>query len=378
MIERFAEALERCLQNVPRSSVDRLDRGVRLANGMVADLTAVVKVLGRSRTIIVEAKSSGQPLRVREAVDQLKRMITGSGLSDAYPVFAAPYISEASAGICREYEVGYLDLAGNCRLAFDNAYVERVSPENKYKEQRGQATLFKPKSSRIIRLMLGGSRMWQVQQLAAEAEVSIGLVSRVKQELQAREWLVSTKDGIKLSDPEQSPAAGLQTYSYKKNDVGEYYTMASSGDSETAIARWCEQNGVRYALTGFSGARLSSPRVRYNRSTIYVASKMDALANDTGLKRGGDGRQCASPEAIRRGCLPGVEGPLRYSSLCRRCSSTWTFSRCPGVVRRRLKKCWRGSSDRCGKEHFRLPAGRGGGRQVRSRGVSARPRGVPR
>jgi hypothetical protein len=284
VIERFTEALERCLQNVPRSAVVSIDREVELANGMRADLVMGLKVLGRTRTLVVEAKSSGQPLRTREAVDQLKRMITGSGLSDAYPVVVAPYISEASAGICREKDVGYLDLAGNCRFAFDNVYVERVSPENKYKEQRGQASLFTPKSSRIIRLMLGGSRGWQVQQLAADAEVSIGLVSKVKQELQEREWLVPTKEGIKLSDPEQVLKAWAQTYSYKRNDVGEYYTTASGGDLEAAIARWCEENGARYALTGFSGARLSSPRVRYNRSTIYVESKMEDLASGTDLK----------------------------------------------------------------------------------------------
>ena len=284
VIERVQEALESCLQNVPRSSVFSVDREVRLANGTVADLLVAITVLGRNRTLIVEVKSSGQPLRTREAINQLKLMLAGSGLSDAYPVLIAPYISEASAGICREQEVGYLDLAGNCRLAFDNVYVERVAPENTYKEQRGQASLFSPKSSRVIRLMLGGSRLWQVQQLAAETQVSIGLVSKVKQGLQEREWLVSSRDGIKLSDPESVLKAWAGTYSYKNSDAAEYYSMASSADGEAVIATWCEQKGVRYALTGFSGARLSSPRVRYNRATIYVASRMDALANDTGLK----------------------------------------------------------------------------------------------
>lgn len=284
VIERFPGALESCLRNVPRSSVLSVDREVRLANEMIADLLVAIKVLGRSRTLVVEAKSSGQPLRTREAVDQLKRMMAGADLRDAYPAIAAPYISEASAGICREYDVGYLDLAGNCRFAFDSVYVERVSPENKYREQRGRASLFAPKSSRIIRLMLGGTRAWQVQQLAAEADVSIGLVSKIKQELEEREWLRSTEDGIRLSDPEGVLKAWAQAYTYKKNDVREYYTIVGASDSETAIARWCEENNARYALTGFSGARLSSPRVRYNRLIIYVESKIESLAKGTDLK----------------------------------------------------------------------------------------------
>jgi hypothetical protein len=284
VIERLPGALESCFQNVPRSSIVSIERGVRLANDMMADLVVAIKALGRSRTLIVEVKSSGQPLRTREAVNQLKRMTVGSGLGDAYPVFAAPYISDASAHICREQEVGYLDLAGNCRFAFDNVYIERVAPDNKYKEQRGHASLFTPKSSRIIRLMLGGSGAWQVQQLAAVARVSIGLVSKVKQELQEREWLVSTEEGIKLSDPEQVLKAWAQAYSYKKSDVREYYTMAGGGDSEAAAAHWCEENGARYALTGFSAARLSSPRVRYTRSSVYVESRIEDLARGTDLK----------------------------------------------------------------------------------------------
>ncbi len=284
LIEMFPEALEKCLENVPRSAIGRVDREVRLTNGMMADLVVELEVMGRRQKMLVEAKSSGQPRRTREAIDQLKRMLSDSQVSEAYPVFTAPYVSEASARICRDYETGYLDLVGNCRLAFGNAYVERVSPENTYKERRSRASLFSPKSSRVIRLMLGGPQSWQVQQLAMDAEVSLGLVSKVKKELEEREWILSTEDGIKLSDPEQVLMEWARTYSYRKNNVGEYYTMAGSEESETAIAQWCDENRVRYALTGFSGARMSSPRVRYNRSTVYVESDVESVAAGTELK----------------------------------------------------------------------------------------------
>ncbi|MBE0418175.1 MAG: hypothetical protein IBX63_10460 [Coriobacteriia bacterium] len=278
VIERFPEALERCLDNVPRSTISRVEREVRLTNGMTADLVVDLKVLGRGQTMLVEAKSSGQPRRTREAIDQLRRMRSDSRVSDAYPVFFAPYVSEASARICREDETGYLDLVGNCRLAFGDSYVERVSPENTFKEQRSRVSVFSPKSSRVIRLMLSESRAWQVQQLASAAEVSLGLVSKVKKELEEREWLLSTEDGIKLADPERVLMEWAKVYSYKKNSVGEYYTMAGTEEAELAIASWCDENQVRYALTGFSGARMSSPRVRYNRSTVYVESKLETVA----------------------------------------------------------------------------------------------------
>lgn len=282
--ERFPEALARCLDNVPRSTIDQVEREVDLANGMTADLVVDLKVLGRPQKMVVEARSSGQPRRAREAIDQLRRMRSDSRVSEAYPVFFAPYISEASSRICREDGIGYLDLAGNCRLAFGGAYVERVSPENTYKERRSRASLFSPKSSRVIRLMLSESRPWQVQQLASAAEVSLGLVSKIKKELEEREWLLSTEDGIKLTDPEQVLMEWSQEYSYKKNTVGEYYTMAGTEEAELAIVDWCAENQVRYALTGFSGARMSAPRVRYSRSTVYVESKLETVAAGVKLK----------------------------------------------------------------------------------------------
>ena len=284
VIERFPEALERCLDNVPRSTINRVEREVLLTNGMTTDLVVDLTVLGRSQKMLVEVRSSGQPRRAREALDELRRMRSDPRVSDAYPVFFAPYVSEASASICRAGETGYLDLVGNCRLAFGNAYVERVSPENTYKERRSRASLFSPKSSRVIRLMLSESRPWQVQQLASAAEVSLGLVSKVKKELEEREWILSTEDGIKLTEPEQVLLEWAKVYSYKKNIVAEYYTMVGTEEAELAIGKWCDENQVLYALTGFSGARMSSPRVRYNRSTVYVESKLETVAAGVELK----------------------------------------------------------------------------------------------
>ncbi len=284
LISRFTDALERCVAGAPRSEIGRVERDVRLANGMTADLIVDVTILGRREKLLVEAKSSGQPRRTREAIDELRRMLSDSQVSAAYPCVTAPYISEASARICREAGTGYLDLVGNCRLEFRDAYLEKVSPENTYKERRSRASLFSPKSSRIIRLMLGESRPWKVQQLASAADVSLGLVSKVKKELEEREWIRTTDDGVLLADPERVLMEWAQAYSYRDNAVGEYYTMASADNAESAVADWCAREQVRYALTGFSGARMSSPRVRYSRSTVYVESRLEAAAVGAELK----------------------------------------------------------------------------------------------
>ncbi|MDP2181435.1 MAG: type IV toxin-antitoxin system AbiEi family antitoxin [Actinomycetota bacterium] len=285
LIEQLPEALRACLENVPRTSIEATQREQLLTNGMRADLIVSLSILGRKRTMVIEAKGSGQPKRAREAADQLKRFLLDDRLKGAYPVFAAPYVSEASAAICQESQIGFFDLAGNCRFALDDIYVEKTSADNPLKEKRNEASLFTPKSSRILRVLLNEpQRDWQVQQLSKAAEVSIGLASKIKRQLEDREWIVVGQSGIRLTQPEAMLQAWATVYSYKQNQVREYYTLDDLSDAETTIADWCRESEVEYALTGFSGARLSSPRVRYNRASVYVRSRMDSLTENTGLK----------------------------------------------------------------------------------------------
>ena len=105
-------------------------------------------------------------------------------MKDAYGVVVAPYISNDTARLCRENGVGYIDLAGNCFLGFDQIYVELKNFPNLTVEKRQLRSLFTPKSSRILRVMLANPRRsWMVKDLAKEAKVSIGLVFKVKERL---------------------------------------------------------------------------------------------------------------------------------------------------------------------------------------------------
>ena len=285
LLESLPSALESCLRNVPGSSIKSVKREVGYPNGMIADLVVSLRILGQARTLVVEAKATGQPKRAREAVDQLSRLMLTQTARNAYPVFAAPFISDVAAAICRESNVSFFDLAGNCWLSLEDVYIERVSPQNPYKEKRDSVALFSPKSSRVLRTLLNEpKRKWQVQQLSKTADVSIGLVSRIKRALEEREWVATGSEGIELVEPEAMLLAWADAYSYKQNGVSEFYSLESVADAEVAAAEWCRESGVLYALTGFSGARLSSPRVRYNRASIYVSSRVDSLALNTQLK----------------------------------------------------------------------------------------------
>jgi len=279
-------ALKKCLGSVPEARVESARYDVPVSQDLTIDMVVRVCLRGERRTLIAEVKASGQPRRAREAIWQLRRILAHARYAAAYALFIAPSVSESTVRMCLEAGVGYLDLAGNCLINLPDLFIERSGADSGYKERGGTASLFSPKSSRVLRVLLSDAhRTWQVQQLAGTAHVSLGLASKVKQGLLDREWIAATATGVRMSRPEELLNAWAESYAYEKSTAVALYSLEGPAETESAIAAYCAERGIDYALTGFSGARLTAPRVRYTRATVYVAGEVDALAASVGLKR---------------------------------------------------------------------------------------------
>lgn len=100
--------------------------------------------------------------------------------SAGVPLICTPYISPRVAEMCREQNVGYLDSVGNCRIAAPGLFVHIEGRPNRSTVSKA-VDPFSKKSSRVVRTLLTDpGKGWQVQQLAQQADVSLGLVSKVK------------------------------------------------------------------------------------------------------------------------------------------------------------------------------------------------------
>ena len=227
--------------------------------------------------LVVEAKGNGQPRWARAAADALDRRLREREECDnTYGVFVAPYVSEVGAEVLRERGFGYLDLAGNGRLAFDGVYVERKGKPNRFSERSELRTLFSPKASRVLRvLLMRPHEPWRMAALAEEADVSLGLVAKVKPLLLDREWAADTSEGIVLTDPESALDAWAGVFRRQRSEVRDYYGFGSVRELEERIAASAEALGARYVLAEFSGAERLAPHVRYSRAAAYVEA--DAL-----------------------------------------------------------------------------------------------------
>lgn len=301
-LEQVEDAVRACLAEVPFLRIEGAVKDRSTPQGQ-RDLVIKVRSAGGTRQLVVESKASGEPRLAREAIATMRRYSKGQPKS--YPVLAAPYISPRTADLCREEEVGYVDLSGNCRLCFDEVYIERQGQTNKFAQKRDLRKLYSPKASRVLRVLLNAPRKpWAVSALAREAEVSIGLAWKVKELLADREWIDDDSKMVLLSHPDKlttirrrvSPRRVLltrpedlladwaRTYSYRQNKAHDYYSMKKPAQLEPALAEACARRKVRYALTGFSAAERMAPMVRYQRVFAYVVDGVEALAQELGLK----------------------------------------------------------------------------------------------
>jgi len=321
--EQARETLLECFREVPFLDIENLaDSGSK--NGK-ADFKLQVKTPSGKSMLLVEVKSIGQPRIVRDAVNQLSRF--KGEFPNAYGIVMAPYITDQAAEICLKDGFGYADLAGNCRISFDQVFISKEGKENRFSRKRDLRSLYSPKAERVLRQLFSAPiRSWKMQLLAREAGVSLGQVANVKRLLLEKEWIESGGDGFRLTAPDKLLTEWSENYDFDRNTVREYYSLLSAANLESKLADYCKQKNLRYALAGFSSAARFAPMVRYQRAMAYISGNNDEIASRLELKSVASGANVSLVEPYDDGVFNGAEtrdavkvtSPLQtYLDLCR-------------------------------------------------------------
>ncbi len=331
LVRTAMESLTEVLRDVPFLAQSSL-RPERLPRELGADflvsvqMPAPIRSKALHRRLVCDVKWSGQPRIARAACLSLAEFARRD--QRAYPVFIAPYISPAAAEVCAEFKAGYLDFAGNCRLAFDSVFIQKQGFPNPTAATRDLRSLYSPKAERVLRVLLAtGPRMWRTQALADAAQVSLGQVASVKKLLADREWIESGPTGFGLSgyvlgspdgngnghgygfgsgseggggdgsgfgDGTCGPiqvavlpllAEWARAYRPERSSSSEYYSIKPIPEVEAELSEFSRSQRKRIAFTAFSGAARLAPAVRYQRATAYVSDELDAIAARLALKR---------------------------------------------------------------------------------------------
>ena len=176
--------------------------------------------------------------------------------------------------ICRQHNVGCVDLLGNVYLAFDNVYIERVVEEKLERRKRQLKNLFAPVSSRIVRAMLEEpDRAWTLTELAEATDASLGQTHKVSEKLVDEAFArKSRQEGLALTDPAGLLDLWRETYDVKEaNEVHSFHTSQRNPRRLMGeVERAAENLGRCYAFTLHAGASLIAPHVRFNDVHFYV------------------------------------------------------------------------------------------------------------
>lgn len=309
VVDKIRERLEGLLSDIPFLEAGQPITQMYL-EGVRPDLLFEVMAGNRPSKIIVEVKSVGEPRQVRYSIQQLREYLIR--IEDAYGVVAAPYISNDTARLCKGNSVGYIDLAGNCFLNFDKVYIEQKNYPNPTVERRQLRSLFTPRSSRILRAMLANPRRpWQVQELAEEANVSLGLAFKIKERLLDLEYAREENRNILLNRPGELLDKWADNYSFRRNKMYDYFGFEEPKEIERRLAGYCQEREIPYALTLFSGAALVAPFARYTRGFAYVGQGIRELAESLELKEVSSGPNFSILEPYDEGVFYGsrrIEG----------------------------------------------------------------------
>lgn len=245
----------------------------------------------------VDLKSSGHPKQVSQAIFRLKRAAERSrGSRKVYGVFAAPFISPESANLCLEAGIGYLDLSGNCHLAFGTIHIHVEGKPNQHKPKREQGSLFSPKASRVLRvLLLGPLKPWKVVDLQKSSGASLGTVSTVRKEILKQLWGEDSDLGLRIIKPEAVLDAWIKADSWKRRTTVREYSLLIHDQDEVArkLHRLVEEQ--EHAFTQWYGALLRRPHTATGVITLYV----DAFPEDQLIQRELLGRRVESGGTLR-------------------------------------------------------------------------------
>jgi hypothetical protein len=270
---QFDALLQELLGRVPFLKVASINKDARVSGSPArwADRVAQVKAGDRKWTLVVEEKRVAQPREVRSAVLQLEQHLKHlRGDAPRYGVLLAPFISEESAKICEEAGIGYADLAGNARLAFDQVYIERRSAENPFRERRETRSLFAPRATRALRFLLQGPlRAWKVTELAKSAQVSLGWVSAVRQQLLAREWAEEEPGGVRVKKPSEVLDAWAKADDWEKRTTTREYSLLLSSEPQYLAEKLLEV--LKEESPVFTGLFAGALRHRYTAAPVVTA-----------------------------------------------------------------------------------------------------------
>src|SRR4029079_10000038 len=241
------------------------------------------------QTMVVDVVSLGQPRQIRAAVTKMSDV--RKVMPAAYPVASSVYIGSQSAKILKDNGLGFVDLSGNCYLAFEHVLIEKDGKRNVRTSTRPLRSLFSPRATRVVRAVLAEpGRAWRLEELGKAAEVSLGHSHNVVKRLEDLRWVERDEaQRIHLGKPADLIEAWSESYTYRSNEIASYFAPERVTRRLMAdLARVATADHRRYAFTLSAGLSLVAPHTRLGAIHCYLDGAPAPIAAALGLHPAGE------------------------------------------------------------------------------------------
>ncbi len=122
---RAVEALRTIIDQVSAFKLREIQLEPTGPHGEI-DILACIDVFGRSHTLACKITAYEQPHQLHTALYDLRVAAARFG-RNAAPVLIAPHLPHEARKLCRENEVGFLDLEGNAHLVSGEVFIAITS-----------------------------------------------------------------------------------------------------------------------------------------------------------------------------------------------------------------------------------------------------------
>ncbi len=277
--EYYLDALKRCFSRIPEREIS-----LELAKRQTAaDATLLLSSKDIQKELFIELKSLGTPKQIRNAINQLLVILNENPQS--YGIVIAPFIPPRSADICKQANIGYVDLSGNFWIAFNSIFLSQENMPNKFPAKTSLSNLYAPRTERVLRVLLTfPEQLWKTKNLADEADISLGMITHIRRRLEEEEWVNRQETGFSLADPQALLADWVNHYNFHNHKQYEFYAIEPLIEIETRVLEICANMNIDAALTGFSAANHLAPMVKSQKSTVFIAQDVLGVAKQAGLK----------------------------------------------------------------------------------------------
>jgi hypothetical protein len=230
-------------------------------------------------------------------------------------------MTDAGRRACEGVHVPWFDLSGNAHIVVPGLRVIIDGRPNRFRGPGRPASVFAPKSARVVRwLLMHAEQTITQRELARATDMDEGFVSRIAARLERDSYVVREESGaLSVRDPMLLLDAWQAEYRFDRHTLLQGTVAARSGDALTRfVSDTFATEGIEHAATGLSAAWQLSRFASFRIATFFVTEPAsdDLLAklgfheesrganlwlvvpNDAGVLHGAaarDGVRCVHP-----------------------------------------------------------------------------------